>query len=402
MATTTTGDDVLDFRAMPKIELHAHLTGSITRRCLHEIWRDKRAKGEAEDLEDPLVVMPEGRHDHDLTSFFPLFSSYIYRLINDLPSLRRSTKQVVHDFAADGVVYLELRTTPRGIPAAGLDKAGYVRAVLEAIAEAESEGAAAASAGGDGGGGEGGATTTTTTTRGSGIRVRLILSVDRRNSVDEAWEVLNLARTFMAGGEGAGGEKAGGVVGLDLCGDTAARCGQIAMFTPVMHAAREAGLQLTIHFAEAASTGTDEELQTILDWRPSRLGHVIHVPDRIKEQLIAYGRGGGEGEGEGEGGRRGQPIGLELCLSSNVQLKMIVGSFDVHHFGEWWRVQNGPVIMPCTDDVGVFESPLSNEWRLVQQYFELTRDDITLLGRKTIDVIFGGEADKERLREIMW
>lgn len=49
----------MDFRALPKIELHAHLSGSISRQCLHEVWVLKKEKGETE-LEDPLVEMPEG------------------------------------------------------------------------------------------------------------------------------------------------------------------------------------------------------------------------------------------------------------------------------------------------------------------------------------------------------
>lgn len=56
---------------------------------------------------------------------------------------------------------------------------------------------------------------------------------------------------------------------------------------------------------------------------------VVHVPDHVKKQIAA---------------RPG--IGLELCLSCNVQAKMIVGSFDAHHFREWWRVE-GPVVVPC-------------------------------------------------------
>ncbi|KAJ1337504.1 adenosine deaminase [Microdochium nivale] len=344
----------------------------------------KAPGGGGTDLDDPLLVMPEGAHDHDLTTFFPLFSSYIYRLVDDLASLTYSTRRVVRDFAADGVVYLELRTTPRAVPAAGLDKAGYVRAVLDAIAQEERELA--------------GEEEEKKKKKGS-IRVRLILSVDRRNTLQEAWEVLRLARQFAASAVRGGGDVdavpsagtsgaeligsrwgVGGVVGIDLCGDTS--CGDVSLFTPVMLAARDGssppssssssstasepgpglGLQLTIHFAEAPGTGTDEELRTILDWRPSRLGHVIHVSDAIKRRIV-------EQSGTttttttttttAAAAGPSSPIGLELCLSSNVQLKMTTGGFDAHHFGEWWsKVEDGPVIiMPCTDDVGVFESP---------------------------------------------
>lgn len=53
--------------------------------------------------------------------------------------MRYTTLAVLRDFAADGVVYLELRTTPRAMPAAGLTEDGYVQTVLDAIAEFESE-----------------------------------------------------------------------------------------------------------------------------------------------------------------------------------------------------------------------------------------------------------------------
>jgi len=72
-------------------------------------------------------------------SFFPLFSSYIYHLVNDVASLRYTTLSVLRDFARDGVVYLELRTTPRAMPAAGLTKEGYIQTILDAIAEHERE-----------------------------------------------------------------------------------------------------------------------------------------------------------------------------------------------------------------------------------------------------------------------
>ncbi|KAI1804280.1 Metallo-dependent hydrolase [Daldinia bambusicola] len=336
----------LDFKSMPKIELHAHLTGSISRQCLHEIWEVKKAAAET-DLEDPLVVMPPGRHDYDLTTFFPLFSSYIYNLVNDAPSLERSTRSVVRDFAADGVVYLELRTTPRAMPAAGLDKAGYVAAVLQAISEEEQALA-------------------------QSLHARLILSIDRRNTLDEALEVVALAKRF----------RDQGVVGVDLCGDPTK--GDVALFTPAVEQAKAAGLRVTIHFAEAEASASEAELRTIMNWAPDRLGHVIHVPETVKRQIAA---------------RKG--VGLELCLSCNVHAKMIVGSFEAHHFGEWWRV-DGPVVVPCTDDVGVFGSPLSNEWRLIQEHFKLRREEILGLVRKGIEAIFANDDEKARLRETMW
>lgn len=58
--------------------------------------------------------------------------------------------------------------------------------------------------------------------------------------------------------------------------------------------------------------------------------------------------------------------------------------------------------MLWTDDVGIFGSPLSNEYRLVAQHFDLGRDEICELARQGIDVIFGGEEEKQRLQEMMW
>lgn len=187
------------------------------------------------------------------------------------------------------------------MPGAGLTKAGYVQAVLDAIAAAERENPA--------------------------IRVRLILSVDRRNTAAETEEVVALTRRFASGG--------GGVVGIDLCGDPAR--GDVSLFTPAFRAAREAGLKITIHFAEAECSASEAELDTIMSWYPDRLGHVIHVPERVKRVIASR-----------------KTMGLELCLSCNVHAKMISGSFEAHHFGEWWKV-DGVTVVPCVStelDIG--------------------------------------------------
>ena len=71
------------------------------------------------------------------------------------------------------------------------------------------------------------------------------------------------------------------------------------------------------------------------------------------------------------------------------------------HFKDWAGVEGCPVVL-STDDVGVFGSPLSNEYRIVAREFGLDREAVCKLARGAMDVIFGGEEEKERLRGLMW
>lgn len=255
-----------------------------------------------------------------------------------------STLSVLSDFFAEKVAYLELRTTPRAFPTANppVSKSLYISTILSCMSYSPTR---------------------------SHMTTKLILSIDRRNSLAEALEVVSLAKEF----------RTQGVVGIDLCGDPAAS--PISHLAPAFEAAREAGLPITIHFAESEKTSSVEELRELLSWGPLRLGHVIHVPEVIKEEILSKG------------------LGLELCLSCNVHAKMITGTYSDHHFGEWTS-KNVPIVL-CTDDVGVFGSPLSNEYKLVSEHFGLGQEELKALARRGIDCIFGGEEEKERLRRIM-
>jgi adenosine deaminase len=200
-----------------------------------------------------------------------------------------STEAVLQDFQADGVVYLELRTTPRAMPASGLTKDDYVKAVLD-ILSAHNDHTA------------------------NTMRAFLILSIDRRNTIAEAEEVVDLAIKYHSSG----------VVALDLCGDPAK--GDIRIFANAFARAKAAGLKITLHFAEIELSATDTELSTLLSWGPDRLGHVIHVKDEFRDIIEK------------------ENIGVELCLSCNVHAKMITGTYSDHHFG-MWRHSSVPVIL---------------------------------------------------------
>jgi adenosine deaminase len=47
------------------MQLHAHLSGSISRECLHQVWKMKKELGET-TLVDPLIEMPSGKFDYNL------------------------------------------------------------------------------------------------------------------------------------------------------------------------------------------------------------------------------------------------------------------------------------------------------------------------------------------------
>lgn len=124
---------------------------------------------------------------------FPLFSTYIYQLCNDIPSIQYSTESVLRDFEHDGVVYLELRSTPREFKETGLTKVQYIETILETIKKYEADSS-------------------------TSMKTFLLLSIDRRDTIQKAAECIDLAIRY----------KDRGVVGVDLCGDPL-----VSMFTSI-------------------------------------------------------------------------------------------------------------------------------------------------------------------------
>lgn len=54
-----------------------------------------------------------------------------------------------------------------------------------------------------------------------------------------------------------------------------------------------------------------------------------------------------------------------------------------------------------TDDVGVFGSKLSNEYLLIAQAFNLSRDNMIDLCDQAVEAIFGDEHQKQRVRGLV-
>ncbi|KAF4371669.1 hypothetical protein F8388_008609 [Cannabis sativa] len=78
---------------------------------------------------------------------------------------------------------------------------------------------------------------------------------------------------------------------------------------------------------------------------------------------------------------------VEICLTSNIRTNTI-SSLDVHHFG--WLIlyvdaaelyeEKHPLSL-CTDDVGVFSTSLSGEYKLAASAFDLGKKELSQLAK---------------------
>lgn len=366
--STTTNVDTAFTKALPKVELHAHLSGSISRATLHEIWQEKKSHNQQNDipLEDPAIALKPAGTYPTILSFFQIFNDYIYRLINDRESISHATRSVIEDFRQDGVRYLELRTTPRAILSASISREEYVRIVLAALQQHHTEQSHLPDA--------------------DRIEVHLILSIDRTMSASEADEIVSIAHKIRQTTLTLPTPKPTSqiatsqiphpsILALDLCGNPS--LGPIMHLTPCFQRARSLDFKLTVHFAETPSSGTHAELTTLLSWQPDRLGHAVHIPSDLKEVIKTRG------------------LALELCLSCNVLSGMTEGGFKGHHFAEWRGTECAVAL--GTDDVGVFESGLASEYAIAAREFGLGRGEVVGLARGAVGAAFAGGERMEGL-----
>jgi adenosine deaminase len=155
-----------------------------------------------------------------------------HSLTTTTTAVYKATQDVIKEFADDGVVYLELRSTPREVPGI-MSKAQYIQAMVDAIQDVT----------------------------GNRICVKLIVSLDRQQGKGPASETLDV---ILA----AHYQNPKIIVGVDLSGDPVK--GLVTDYLPILACARNAGLKISIHCAEVPNPN---ETEMILDFRPDRVGH---------------------------------------------------------------------------------------------------------------------------------
>uniref|UniRef100_A0A336KYI6 CSON000934 protein n=1 Tax=Culicoides sonorensis TaxID=179676 RepID=A0A336KYI6_CULSO len=98
----------MDFiNALPKIELHAHLNGSLSNSTLLKLRKLKYGDSEATDIEPAFYQILES-DNLSLTDCFLKFK-YAHNLTDSWDALKLATECMIEDFAREKTVYLEIR-----------------------------------------------------------------------------------------------------------------------------------------------------------------------------------------------------------------------------------------------------------------------------------------------------
>lgn len=323
--------------ALPKVELHAHLHGCARLDTIRELAPPGVDKAELRNTSEV------GKNDRSLDACFAIFGA-IHKTVTTLAAVRRITREVLSDFAADGVKYLELRTTPRAL--ADADVEGYVRALLAEVASFEAEQVA------------------------QGINwsmtVRLLLSVDRSGDTTKAMVTVQLAARLRA--------ELGCIVGVDFSGNPTRS--SFEHFREAFEAARLANLRVAVHVGEV---NAPEDTAAVIDFRPERLGHALLLSTHDLKRL------------------REHPIPIELCPTSNLKTLQL-NELESHPTLTTWLAEGYPVSI-STDDSTVFDTTSSRELALAAMACHLSVEEIAQLACAPLAHAFDPDmAAMDRLR----
>lgn len=292
------------YHALPKVELHRHLEGSLRLDTLGEIARDNALDFQGIEELAPLVQIAQSdpRTSKNFLSKFEVLRNF-YR---SPEIIKRITQEAIADAAGDNIRYLELRFTPAALGKInGFQFGEILDWVLEGVAA----------------------------TRGKyQIMTRLLVSINRHES---------LAMAERAAREAVDRLDAG-IVGLDLAGDEAQS--PTPPFEPIFREARQSGLRTTIH---AGEWGPAENVAWAIETlKADRIGHGVRVMEDSRVVSVARELG----------------TTFEVCPTSNYQ-SGVVADLEPHPIRR--MIEEGLNTTINTDDPGISQITLGDEYSLV-------------------------------------
>ncbi|MGL5049519.1 MAG: adenosine deaminase [Fusobacteriaceae bacterium] len=326
----------MNFKKLPKIELHCHLDGSVRPETIIEIAKIENIELPSYDINIIKSIMIAPAECLSLSQYLKGFEIPI-AVMQSKESLKRIAYELMEDSAKENVKYIEIRFAPLLHIKKGLSIEDILESVLSGIKEAEEK---------------------------YDIKGNLILSFLRSMPVKTVFEVIEVGKRYLKKG----------IVAVDLCGNEGENFCE--KFIEPFLLAREYGYKVTIH---AGETGIGKNvLDAVQMLGAERIGHGIHIKnyksafDIVKEKKIV----------------------LEMCPTSNFQTKA-VDSIKDHPIFNFYN--SGIKVTVNTDNRTVSNTTLSNEFDTLNTEFNINLEIYKNIYFTSIEAAFTDSTTKEKL-----
>ncbi len=302
------------YLALPKVELHRHLEGSLRLTTMQDIAQKHGVKVSDSMLNLSGLVQVQDKDPMTFTNFLEKFKTL--RLFYKSPDvIHRVTREAVEDAAKDNVRYLELRFTPVALSRAeGFPLHDVMDWVITSAQEAAKQ---------------------------FNIKVGLIASVNRHESPELAEQVAWLSVEHMKNG----------LCGMDLAGNEAEF--KTIPFHDVFKEAKQSGLHITIHAGEWGPA--DNVRDAIENLGAERIGHGVRILEDANITAMAKERN----------------IAFEVCVTSNFQ-SGVVSSIAEHQLPK--MLDAGLNVTINTDDPSISRITLSQEYQQISESLKIPMD----------------------------
>jgi adenosine deaminase len=294
-----------DLHAMPKVDLHRHLEGSLRLKTLSEIAQEHGIDLPSYEIEYLRPFVTVTSEEPDFQRFLEKFR-LLRRFYPSQAAVERIAYEAVADAAADNIKYLELRFNP------------VAQARVQGFSLSEVTGWTCGAVG--------------RAAEDFDVKTNLIIQIGRDESLDVAAHIVDVALAH----------RDQGVVGLDLAGDESSYPAR--RFMAVFRRAREEGLNITVHAGEAGAAENVREAVELLGAR--RIGHGVRAVENSNVLQLVRARG----------------ITFEICPTSNLQTG-VVRRFGQHPLHDMLAL--GLRVTINTDDPSISDTTLTDEYLAV-------------------------------------
>ena len=328
----------MNFKYLPKIELHCHLDGSVRPSTVIELAKKKNIElPSLNEIEiQKLMVAPKNCSSLD---------EYLKRfdlpglVMQDAEGLERIAFELMEDAFSENIVYIEIRFAPLLHVSKGLTVKQVISSVLKGIKRAENQ---------------------------FDIKGNLILSCMRTMSVESSYEVIESGKEFLGNG----------VVAVDLC--SSEYDDFCFKFEKPIALARSYGYRITIH---AGETGIGKNvLDAINILKAERIGHGIFIKDHEEAYNLV----------------KEKNITLEMCPTSNLQTKAIDHLFN-YPLEKFYK--DGIKVTLNTDNRTVSNVDLTNEYSVIINEFNMDEEDYKNIYLNSVKACFANDEIKNKLKK---